>query len=111
MAAVLQAYRDAIATRVHAVCIDRNLDPDSLIPTEAQCLVDHLLPQLIELAHAVGPGELSKFEAVVEQTICGSCGNVDVFGTCRVREQAGCCLYRYLPLVYDALSRVAAHAP
>ncbi len=111
MAAALQAYRDAIATRVHAVCIDRNLDPDSLSQTEAQCLVDRLLPQLVELANAVGPGEPSKFEAVVEHTICGPCGNVDVFGTCRVREQAACCLYRYLPLVYDALSRVAARSP
>lgn len=111
MAAALQAYRDAIAARVHAVCIDRNLDPDSLSQTEAQCLVDRLLPQLVDLVNAVGPDKLSAFEAAVERTICEPCGNVDVFGTCRVREQAGCCLYRYLPLVYDALSRVAARAP
>ena len=106
MAEALQAYRDAIAKRVHTVCIDRNLDPNSLIDTEARCLIDRLLPQLVALATAVGPGDMPAFQAAVEEAICQQCGNLDALGTCRVREQAECCLYRYLPLVYEAIHSV-----
>jgi len=33
----------------------------------------------------------------------GSMGNMDDAGLCPIRAQGGCCLYRYLPLVYDAM--------
>lgn len=102
----LQAYRDAIAQGVRAICIDRNLNPRSTVETEANCRIDRFLPQLVELAKAVGPNDLEAFNAAFEKTICLQCGHLDSFGTCRVREQAECCLYRYLPLLYDAIHRV-----
>lgn len=110
MGDAVQPYRDAIAKRVHAVCLDRNLDPTSTVNTEVGCRIERFLPQLVELARAVGPNDLSAFEAVFEETICSQCGNLDAFGTCPVREQAECCLYRYLPLVYEAIHSVAANS-
>lgn len=104
----LEAYRDAVAKYVHAVCFDRNLDPDSKVDTEATCRIERFLPQMVQLAKAAGPNNMPGFEAAVEQTICRQCGNLDALGVCRVREQAECCLYRYLPLVYEAIHSVKA---
>ena len=39
MADALQPYREALAKRVHTVCWDRNLNPDSPIDTEAACRI------------------------------------------------------------------------
>lgn len=98
-----QSYREAITQRVHTICVDRNLDPASAVNTEAGCRIERFLPQLVQLAKAIGPNELAQFEASFEQTICRECGHLDALGTCRVREQADCGLYRYLPLVYEAI--------
>ena len=102
----LQAYRDAITKRVHTVCFDRNLDSSSKVNTEAGCRIERFLPQLVELANAVGPKDLARFEAMFEECICPQCGNRDALGTCPIQEQAECCLYRYLPLVYKAIHRI-----
>lgn len=55
MADALQPYRDAIAKRVHTVCWDRNLNPDSSIDTEVACRIERFLPQPVELAKAIVP--------------------------------------------------------
>ena len=106
----LQVYRDAIAKRVHTICLDRNLDPYSTVNTEADCRIERFLPQLVELVQSVGPNDMAAFEAAFEQTICSQCGNVDALGTCPVRERAECCLYRYLPLIYEAILSVEAES-
>ena len=106
----LQGYRDAIGKRVHAICWDRNLNPDSTVETEAACRIERFLPQLVQLAKAVGPNDLGAFEAVFEETICSQCGHRDALGTCSIQEDAECCLYRYLPLVYEAIHSVQARA-
>ena len=106
MGEALQAYRDAIAKHVHTVCFDRNLDPTSTVNTEAGCRIERFLPQLVEFAKAVGPKDLARFEAVFEEQICPQCGNRDALGTCPIQEQAECCLYRYLPLIYEAIHGV-----
>lgn len=102
----LAPYREAIATSVHAVCWDRNLDPHSPIDTEASCRIERLLPEVVRLVRAVGPTDFATFEEAFMKTICVQCGHRDATGTCRVQERAECCLYRYLPLVYDAILRV-----
>lgn len=102
----LQPYRDAIANGVHTICLDRNLDPASSVNTEAGCRIEQFLPQLVEVARAVEPQDLDAFSAAFERDICGQCGHLDAVGTCAVREQAACCLYRYLPLIYDAIRSV-----
>ncbi|MBI3088468.1 MAG: hypothetical protein HYY91_06290 [Candidatus Omnitrophica bacterium] len=107
----LQAYRDAVATHVHGICLDRNLDPRSSLKTEAACRIDRYLPELVELAKAAGPRNGAGFEIAVEHTICLQCGHQSWLGACQVRENAECCLYRYLPLVYDAIQRVDAPKP
>ena len=104
----LQVYRDAITKHVHTVCFDRNLDSTSKVNTEADCRIERFLPQLVELTKMVGSNDPARFEAVFEERICPQCGNRDGLGICRVQEQAECCLYRYLPLIYDAIHSVQA---
>jgi len=111
MAESLRTYREAVAKRVHTVCLDRNLDPNSTVETEAGCRIERFLPQLVELAHRVGAKEFAAFEAAFEQTVCIQCGNRDAQGTCPVRAEAECCLYRYLPLIYEAIHGVEADSP
>ena len=111
MADPLQDYRDAVAQQVHAICFDRNLDPQSTVNTEAACRIERFLPELVRLARMVGPNDMAAFEAAFERTICAQCGHLDAVGTCPVREQAECCLYRYLPLLYDAICSVQFGAP
>ena len=104
----LQAYREAIARRVHGICFDRNLDPTSKVNTEANCRIERFLPQLVELAKATGPKNGAGFETAVEHTICIQCGNQNALGECHVKEQADCCLYRYLPIVYETIAGIEA---
>ena len=107
MAHFLQPYREAINQRLHAVCIDRNLDPHSTVNTEADCRIDRYLPQLVALARLSRRDDLQEFTAGVRRTICSRCGNQDAMGACHLRDDTECCLYRYLPLVYDAVLDVS----
>ena len=97
---------EEIAKTVHAVCLDRNLDPRSTSDTEAHCRVDRFLPQCILIARMAGCDEPEKFEDVCQRTICLECGERNAAGRCRVRDAAACCLYRYLPLIHEAINRV-----
>ncbi len=45
-------------------------------------------------------------EDAVTERICPQCGNLDATGCCPIRARAECCLYRYLPLVLDAIESV-----
>ena len=111
MADSLRAYRQAIDRFVRSICMDRNLDPDSTVTTESNCRIDQFLPELVELAKVAGAGRPDTFNALFEETICKRCGQLDALGTCPVREQAACCLYRYLPIIYDAISHVEHGRP
>ena len=102
----VQSYRDAIARRIHTVCIDRNLDPRPTSNTEAHCQIERYLPQLVALVQASGPESVEGFAAGVGRTICHACGNQDDAGVCRRRNEVECCLYRYLLLIYDAIDEV-----
>lgn len=106
MQALPERYREALTRHVHSICWNRNLDSQSMINTEADCRIERLLPNLVALAKLVGPGDYATFESALPSTICVTCGNQDMSGDCRVREEAECCLYRYLPLVYDAIHSV-----
>lgn len=107
----LQAYQDAIAQQVHAICWDRNLNPQSAVNPEAACRIERFLPQLIGAARTAGAENYPAFEGNVLDAVCRVCGGLDAQGTCRTRAAGECCLYRYLPLVYDALQRVQAEPP
>lgn len=111
MADPLQPYRDAITKQVHAICFDRNLDPASTVDTEAGCRIERFLPQLVDIAKRVGPADLGAFQSAFERTVCAQCGELDALGTCPIREQAACCLYRYLPLIYEAIHRARTPSP
>ena len=102
----LQPYRDAVVARIHAVCLDRNLDPQSQVNTELGCRIERFLPRLIDIAKHVSPKDPVTFEETCLRTVCVECGNQDARGRCPIRSQAECCLYRYLPLVYDAIHSV-----
>ena len=108
MADALQPYREALAKRVHTVCWDRNLNPDSPIDTEAACRIERFLSHLVKAAKTVGPNNFAGFEAAVVDAVCPSCGGRDAQGVCRTQDAAECCLYRYLPLAYEAILSVAS---
>ena len=91
----LQVYREAMAQHAH-------------VDAKADCYIERFLPDLVQLAKAVGPDDPQTFEAACEQIICAQCGQREASGFCRARAQAACCLYRDLPLLYDALHRVHA---
>ncbi len=41
-------YRAAIDQRIHAICLDRHLDPSAQASTEAGCRIERFLPELIQ---------------------------------------------------------------
>src|SRR3989338_11383396 len=98
MADPLLPYRDAIAKQVHAICWDRNLNPDSPINTEAACRIERFLPELVEAAKMAGADNYPAFGGGGVDRVCRLCGGLNPQGECPTREAAACCLYRYLPL-------------
>jgi hypothetical protein len=46
----LQPYRAAMVKYVYAICIDRNLDPDSTVDIKVDCRIKRFLPELVRLA-------------------------------------------------------------
>lgn len=104
-------YRAAIDQRIHAICLDRNLDPTAQASTEAGCRIERFLPELIRLASDMHSNNLIDYEDAVTERICPQCGNLDATGCCPIRARAECCLYRYLPLVLDAIESVQDRQP
>ncbi len=102
--AALEPYRLAIQRRARSLCWDHPFGQVTPDQESGTCRISRFLPDLVSLAKAVGPDDVSGFEWNVERAICaGRCGNIDGTGCCPLRAKAGCCLYRNLPLVYDAL--------
>lgn len=102
----MPAYREAVDRRIHAICLDRNLDPCARAHPATSCRVARFLPQLIEIVSEIHSTHLSDYEEAITQRICVLCGNQDDAGRCPVRDRAECCLYRYLPLVLDTIEEV-----
>ena len=100
----LAPYRQAIVKRVEALCLDRDLDPASAVLTEITGRLYPLLPELVALANRAGPEHFTAFEAAVKDAICAHCSSQDANGVCPRRENGECCLSRYLPLLYSALT-------
>jgi hypothetical protein len=108
----LEPYRLAIQRRGPNLCWDHEfgqLTPDR---EPVVCRISRFLPELVAVAQDVASSDAPSFEANVERAICtGRCGNLDGSGFCPVRARAGCCLYRNLPLVYDALEHAIVDRP
>ena len=102
----LAVYRDAVAKRVHTICLDRHLDPRSQTDPEAGRRLDRLFPQLIALTSDIRSNNLGDDEDAIAARICPWCGSRDAPVSCPARERAERCLFRYLPLILDAIESV-----
>ena len=97
---MLTVYRQAVISRLQRQIGDERWDPEAVIRA-----VEHYLPELVAVAHAVGPNDLVRFEETFEHTICLQCGWQTPLGACLERELDTCSLHHYLPLIYDAIHR------
>ena len=96
----------ALVNRVQAVCWDHARNPLGYLAPEGSCQITRMLPTLSELSGRAGADTFDGFAGSVEQMICRSCEHMDqATGICSRREHGECCLFRYLPLVYDALEQ------
>lgn len=106
--AQLDTFRQAVDRRVSGPCVDRHLVPTAAQDGKSTCRIDRFLVQLVALAKAVGPGDLSAFTSGLGRTVCMECARQ---GQCTLPERSSCCLPAYLPQIYQALGGVAAAHP
>jgi len=103
-----RAYREAIRSRVCAVCLDGTDDARCALASSARCPVEELLPRLVDAIRDVELRRDDAFAAAVEARVCAHCTERDAFGLCRPRRDGRCAVAVYLPLLVEAVLEVDA---
>lgn len=102
----LDLYKNKVREKIQAVCIDNFSAGQCSCPEVHFCTINRYLPQIIELTKEVHGKVILPYFQALEKKICPLCEWQDEKGNCPFRESAECCLYRYLPLVVDAIEEV-----
>lgn len=105
-----RAYREAIRTRVCAVCLDGTDDAHCGLVASQRCPLDELLPRLVDTIRDVQLRRDDAFAAAVEARVCGHCTHRDAYGLCGPRRRGSCAALVFLPLVVEAVLEVDARA-
>jgi hypothetical protein len=101
-------YREAIRTRVCAICLDGTDDARCGLVAAQRCALDELLPRLVDTIRDVSQRRDDAFAAAVEARVCAHCTHRDTFGLCRPRRRGSCAAIAYLPLIVEAILEVDA---
>ena len=100
-----RAYWEAIERQVCGVCLDQ-ADDGSCGLTRRICALQEHLPRLAQVLSTVQSTRMDEYEAAVRAEICPGCSEATAGGGCRLRDQASCALFAYLPLVLEAVESV-----
>lgn len=106
----MQAYLDAIRSRVCSVCIDGIFDEKKRfvrcgLPIYRTCPVELYVPELIEVVKSVDSPNMEDYAIRLREKVCAICEQ-DEHGICDLRLQADCALDRYFLLVAEAVESV-----
>jgi hypothetical protein len=100
------AYREAIRSRVCAVCLDGTDDARCALASRERCPLDALLERLVDAIRDVKLRRDDAFAAAVEARVCAHCTQRDSLGLCRSRRDGRCAVAVYLPLLVEAVLEV-----
>lgn len=101
-----RAYKDAIRSRVCAVCLDGKDDGSCGLAGEVACAIDEHLPRLVDAILDVRSHRDDTYASAVEARVCGHCSHRDSLGFCRHRRDGRCTVSVYLPLIVEAVEEV-----
>ncbi len=103
----MNAYEEAIRTKVCAHCIDRTGRGICGTQQWEDCAMNRFMPEIVGIVTAVKSDSLHDYVHELRSKICVSCKD-NQEGVCGLRNSLECALDRYFPLVVEAVEQVNA---
>ncbi len=99
----LGPIRQAIRSRVCALCLEGGESGECRLDPGQRCALDAQLPLVVDAILSVRSRRLADFLEAVEREVCGRCGAPGADSGCRLRARGECGLCSYLRLVIEAV--------
>ncbi len=103
----IEVFREALRTRVCAICFDRNDDGTCGLPKGRVCALEGHLPEILKAVESVHSFDLTPYVEGIRTQVCPNCSQ-DEYGRCAFRENFDCSVDNFLLLVVDTIEEVKA---
>lgn len=101
----IDVFREALKTRVCAICFDRNDDGTCALPKGRVCAIEGHLPEIVRAVESVHSFDLTPYVEGIRSEVCPNCSQ-DESGHCVFRENFDCSVDNFLLLVVDTIEDV-----
>jgi hypothetical protein len=101
----IDVIREALKTRVCAICFDRNDDGTCGVPQGRVCAIEGHLPEIVRAVESVHSFDLTPYVEGIRSEVCPNCSQ-DQHGRCVFRENFDCSVDNFLLLVVDTIEDV-----
>jgi len=97
----VEEYRSAVMAAVCPKCVDG--DGSGGCRRGAWCALTELFPAVLAGVRTVSSASMIPYEDMLRTRICVDCSSQSETGKCSVRDDIGCALNRYFPLVVSTI--------
>jgi len=101
----IEAFREALRSRVCGICFDRNDDGTCGLPKGRVCALEGHLPEIVKTVESVHSFDLTPYVEGIRSQVCPNCSQ-DELGRCAFRENFDCTVDNFLLLVVDTIEEV-----
>ncbi len=94
-----QALREEVCVR----CVDGDGHGNCRIDPAIECPLQTHLPEIVELVRETGSDSMIDYVRELRLIACARCQYQSAGGSCNLREDVGCALDRYFPLIVETI--------
>jgi hypothetical protein len=100
---VLPVLKEALHARVCSVCINGNADGTCGVFAQHDCALFENISRIAEAVSRTGVAGMRDYAAALQESICDQCFHQHLDGSCELRGQDRCALFRYLGEVIETM--------
>ena len=95
----LPILKQELRSRVCSTCINGNGDGTCDVDLRHDCALFESIPRIADAVSQMRNSSVGDYTAVLQEIVCGQCFHQHLDGSCELRDQNTCALFRYLKTV------------
>ena len=107
---VLPVLKETLRARVCSICINGNADGTCGVYARHDCALFENIPRMAETVSRISGAGMTEYTTALQESICDQCFHQHLDGSCELRDQDRCALFRYLGEVIETMRLQAQSA-